>query len=272
MLFFNESTSRYSSTYTYYCYLLNYLLVCERHNLLHLHVVSYWSDSCLSEPIAFMSDAPELSPEEKARQLRLAAAEKRLQKNALPKTLRRPTNPIAAPVNSRPLPQPAELTSQGSKPTPPVGATPAPPPAAAVLLGQPASTTDNAENPASPQQEDGAATGDAKPSIVVGKVLPSNPTPPPQEGGVAGMGGNPSRNDEATNPILAAVLRRQEKNKMPKLGVQLSASKKRLLSEIELLLKSRGEEPNFGLPMATEEQLEKYLSYLQAKYHVPSTH
>lgn len=56
------------------------------------------------------AEAKELSPEEIARLQRAAAAEKRMKKNALPKTLSRPDKLLADPVSQKPVSKGANLT------------------------------------------------------------------------------------------------------------------------------------------------------------------
>lgn len=90
------------------------------------------------------------------------------------------------------------------------------------------------------------------------------------------LGGNPSTaplggdSGEATNPVLAAALRRQQQSTMGVAGKRggdspADVEKQQLLVEICALLKSRNEEEPFGLRAMDATKLRLFLRHLQHK-------
>eukprot|EP00796_Vickermania_ingenoplastis_P005166 gene5166-3714_t len=168
-------------------------------------------------------DSPEasLSQEERDRQLRLAAIEKRMKKSAMPKQLSRSLNPVSTVLPSKQLPL------AGTNPS-----------------GSPAA-------PTAPMSVPPTALNPAKTKTISSASQPESQVP---------------CCEEPANPVLAAALRRQQ-NKLPSRS-NMSGAKKQLLGEINKILVQRGEEVPFGLPMSSEEGLEKYLLQLRQKYHI----
>lgn len=69
------------------------------------------------------------------------------------------------------------------------------------------------------------------------------------------------------NPALeAAQLRQQQQQKGTRPGVQMSDEKRKLLHEIDAILKRHGETEPFGLRSADEMKLRNYWGYLKEKY------
>ncbi|CCW60107.1 unnamed protein product [Phytomonas sp. EM1] len=68
-----------------------------------------------------------------------------------------------------------------------------------------------------------------------------------------------------SNPVLEAALRRQNNNSHSN-DADIANDKVRLINEIEMLCKSKGETTPFGLRASDEAKLRSYLKYLKEKY------
>lgn len=229
------------------------------------------------------AEGEDISPQEKARLLRLAAIEKRMKKNALPTKLHRTLNP-PNPVS----PTPAPVSSSS-----------------ALLLSTSNSGQDHkAEDLSLPQPLESSQSGgsDSKLSCAVAEQHESSPRPPANQAAMmknaeqvqipvtetrssaptsttAVASPAPTAGPETvpptpaapvrSNPVLEAALRRQQKNKLGGPELHWSVRKKQLVNEIKAILNSRNEEPFFGMPSASEEVLESYLARLKKKYSLP---
>jgi hypothetical protein len=86
--------------------------------------------------------------------------------------------------------------------------------------------------------------------------------PAPSEGRTLG---GASASDEPINPVLAAALKREQQGKRPDGGPQMDPERKRLLSEIQAVLRQREEEEPFGLRALDATKLRMYLRDLTAR-------
>lgn len=207
-----------------------------------------------------------LSPQEKARLLRLAAIEKRMKKNALPSQVRRTLNP---PNTVSPVPPTPMTTGVAQSSTTSSGA-----PAPSLPKGdtfhskqEQTAIPGGLTNPPSPASTRAEKLKTEQP-LQNGEIsecattLPRSPDATP----AAQTNDESAQNMRASNPVLEAALRRQQKNKAGGADLHWSARKKQLVNEIKAILNSKNEEPFFGMPSASEEVLENYLMRLKKKY------